>query len=389
MTDPRARDLGVRFFGTPGPLNAITDVSGVTVGHTTLIAGEGPLVVGSGPVRTGVTAILPRGAGDPRLAFGGAFSWNGSGEVTGLIWLDERGLVEGPILITNTHSVGVVRDAAIQWMRRHGWSFSWTTPIVGETYDGMMNDIDGGHVRPEHVEAALDGAVGGPVLEGNVGGGTGMMCFEYKGGIGTASRVLPPKAGGYTLGVLVQANFGRRRRFQLGGVGSEHWLAQDMPRYADAALRPSGAPWPAEDAYGGSDGGGEGDGPGPAREGSIIVVVATDAPLMPHQLKRLAKRPALGVARLGGGQSGGSGDIFVAFSTANPDVSETAVDGGPAQPLQVLVNDALDPLFEAAADATEEAIVNALVAARTMEGANRLRLTGLPHERLVEAMRRR
>jgi L-aminopeptidase/D-esterase-like protein len=380
MNNPatRARDLGLAFRGTPGPLNAITDVPGVLVGHTTLIRGEGALEVGRGPVRTGVTAILPRGQDDTRLAFGGAFCWNGIGEVTGLTWLEERGLVEGPILITNTHGVGVVRDVAIQWMRRRGWVFGWTTPIVGETYDGLINDIDGGHVRPEHVHAALDGARGGAVAEGCVGGGTGMMCFEYKGGIGAASRRLSQDQGGYTVGVLVQANFGRRRRLRIDGLEGAPWLVDDMPGYVSATLRPKDAPYPFLGAKDDDPAGRLG---GLGRDGSIIVVVATDAPLLPHQLRRLAKRPALGIARLGGGESPGSGDIFVTFSTANPGVVE-AIQDGPSQRLDVLVNGALAPLFEAAADATEEAIVNALVAATPMVGANGFRLAALPHDRV-------
>lgn len=370
MNKSRGRDLGLSFAGTPGALNAITDVSGVTVGHVTLISGSGSLETGVGPVRTGVTAVLPRGASDQRMAFGSSFAWNGSGEVTGLHWLDERGLVEGPILITNTHSVGTVRDSTVQWMRRHGWQFDWTAPIVGETYDGLLNDINGCHVRAEHADAALDSANAGPVEEGAVGGGTGMMCFEFKGGIGTASRVLNTSDGGYTIGVLVQANFGRRRSLRIGRLESINWLAQDMPYYPDPKLRPADA------AYGDSR---RDERRGLGRDGSIVVIVATDAPLMPHQLKRLARRPALGVARLGGGDSPTSGDIFIAFSTANANVAEL-VSGGVEQMLDVLVNGGLAPLFEAAADATEEAIVNALVAAETMEGADGIRVPAFPND---------
>jgi L-aminopeptidase/D-esterase-like protein len=344
--------LGVPFDGSPGPLNAITDVTGVEVGHVTLIAGDGKLVVGQGPIRTGVTAVLPRGKASTDPVFGGWFTLNGAGEMTGTTWLEERGFLEGPVLITNTHSVGIARDAAIEWMLRHGWQFAWTTPIVAETYDGGLNDINGFHVKKEHVFQALDSASGGPIAEGNVGGGTGMICHQFKGGIGTSSRRLPPGQGGYLIGVLVQCNYGSRAQLRIGGIPVGQEITDLLPqRTAD---------------------------------GSIIIVVATDAPLLPHQLKRVAKRASLGIGRMGGTASNGSGDIFVAFSTANPGAD------GKAKPVRVdmLGNDQLSPIFEATAQATEEAITNALVAARTLTGANGFTVNALPHERLREVLKK-
>ncbi|HTF37546.1 MAG TPA: P1 family peptidase, partial [Blastocatellia bacterium] len=298
QSKPRARDLGVPFDGTPGPLNGITDVKGIEVGHTTLISGEGKLQVGAGPVRTGVTAILPRGkqsSNDP--VFAGWFSLNGNGEMTGTTWVEESGFLEGPIMITNTHSVGVVRDAVIAWRVKRGppdaSGFWFSLPIVAETYDGYLNDINGFHVKPSHAFDALDGAKAGAVTEGSVGGGTGMVCYGFKGGIGTASRKLDQNAGGYTVGVLVQANFGRRNQLRIAGV-------------------PAGTEI-TEGTLSSNDGGPRDD------VGSIIIVVATDAPLLSNQLKRLARRAALGVARTGSSSGNGSGDIFVAFSTANPE----------------------------------------------------------------------
>lgn len=352
---PRARDLGIPLEGTPGPLNAITDVAGLTVGHRTLISGEGPLVVGKGPVRTGVTVVLPRGkqSGDP--VFAGWHSLNGNGEMTGTTWIEESGLMEGPVVITNTHSVGVARDAVIAWrVRNKMMSQPWSLPIVAETYDGWLNDINGFHVRPEHVFEALDGAAGGAVLEGNVGGGTGMICYEFKGGIGTASRKLGQRAGGYTVGVLVQANFGSRSQLRVAGV-------------------PVGAEIPQETIRSGDD-----------EAGSIIVVVATDAPLLPHQLKRLARRVSLGIARTGSTSGNGSGDIFIAFSTANAEASKT---DGTAQ-LTMLPNERISPLFGATVEATEEAILNALAAAETMTGVDGHRVMALPHERLKEVLKK-
>jgi D-aminopeptidase len=376
---PRSRDLGVPFDGTPGRYNAITDVAGVEVGHTTLIRGDGPLVEGKGPVRTGVTAILPRGRTGRQPVFAGWFTLNGNGEMTGTTWVDESGLLEGPVLITNTHSVGVARDAAIQWMLQHQPGFRWALPVVAETWDGVLNDINGFHVRPEHVFAALDHARGGPVGEGAVGGGTGMLCNGFKGGIGTASRVLPAEAGGYTVGVLVQCNYGTRPGLRIAGapVGKEfsapmvcvagaaapsrEWL-REMPRCGQQSSRAAS----------------------PSAElGSIIIVVATDAPVLPHQLKRLVKRTALGLGREGSIASNFSGDIFIAFSTANPGA---AADSGLVA-LQMIPNERLDPLFAATVQATEEAITNALVAAETMTGADSIRAYALPHDRLVAILR--
>jgi L-aminopeptidase/D-esterase-like protein len=352
---PRARDLGIPFPGTPGPLNAITDVAGVEVGFTTLVAGEGKLEVGKGPVRTGVTAVFPRGRADHRAAFGGYAVGNGNGEMTGTIWVDESGIVAGPVLITNTHSVGVVRDAVLAWQVTHGGTDQdWGLPIVAETWDGYLNDLNGFHVRPEHVVAALEGARPGPVAEGNVGGGTGMHTFEFKGGTGTASRrVRVKRASDYTVGVLVQSNFGRRWQLQIAGVPVGREWPEDAPFTAEAGR--------------------------PNELGSIIVLVATDAPLLPTQLKRLARRATHGVARVGGMAGNGSGDIFLAFSTANADA---ATANGGLQQAQFLPNDALDGLFEATALATEEAIVNALVAARTMTGIDGHRLVAIDHTRL-------
>jgi len=296
---PRARDLGIRFDGTPGTFNAITDVAGVKVGHTTLIRGEGALSVGEGPVRTGVTAIMPRGEHPDDPVFAGWFALNGNGEMTGTTWVEESGFLEGPIAITNTHSVGVVRDAVIAWQVERGTAFQpWSLPVVAETYDGYLNDINGFHVKPEHLFAALDSSATGVVAEGNVGGGTGMICMGFKGGIGTSSRQLRANAGGYTVGVLVQANFGIIAQLRIDGVP----VGMEIARRNGSEV-----PFPGDDH--------------PAGGGSIIIVVATDAPLLPHQLKRLARRASLGVARVGGISGNGSGDIFVAFSTANPGVA--------------------------------------------------------------------
>src|SRR5881296_49754 len=364
---PRARDLGVPFDGTPGPLNAITDVAGVTVGHSTIIRGQGKLVVGQGPVRTGVTAVFPRGPtnGDP--VFGGWFTLNGNGEMTGTTWLDESGFLAGPVMITNTHSVGVVRDAVIEWLVRKGFEFDWSLPIVAETWDGALNDINGFHVTKQHAFAALDSARGGPVAEGNVGGGTGMICNQFKGGIGTASRRLEPRDGGYTVGVLVQCNYGRRRPLRIAGVPVGHEITDLTPCREPCRGPRSGLPVAI-----------------PPDFGSIIIVVATDAPLLSHQLKRLAKRAALGVGRMGGVAGNSSGDIFIAFSTANPRASR---DSGLAQ-VAMISNDQITPLFEATVQATEEAIINAMLAAQTMTGADDVTVYALPHDRLREILRK-
>ena len=362
---PRARGLGVPFEGTPGPLNAITDVAGVTVGHATIISGDGPLIVGKGPVRTGVTAVLPRGRDTlQKPSFGAWFSLNGNGEMTGTTWVEESGFLEGPVLITNTHSVGVVRDAAIAWRLKAGppdpSGFWWALPVVAETWDGYLNDINGMHVKPEHVFRALDEAAGGRVAEGSVGGGTGMVCYGFKGGIGTASRLLGPKHGGYTVGVLLQANFGLRRQLIVAGVPVGKEIAEGDARD------------------------GAGAGAGDTEAGSVIVVLATDAPLLPHQLKRLARRVSLGLARTGALSGNGSGDIFVAFSTAN---SGAFTASGLAK-VEMVSNEDISPLFDATALATEEAVVNALVASDTMTGVSNRRVIGLPHDRLREVLRK-
>ena len=364
---PRARDLGVPFDGTPGPLNAITDVSGVTVGHATIISGQGKLVVGQGPVRTGVTAVFPRGAANGDPVFGGWFTLNGNGEMTGTTWLEESGFLAGPVMITNTHSVGIVRDAVIEWLVTKGFEFDWSLPVVAETWDGGLNDINGFHVTKQHTFAALDSARAGPVAEGNVGGGTGMVCNQFKGGIGTSSRRLPADRGGYTVGVLVQCNYGGRGRFSVAGVPVGQEIPDLLPCYDSTTARPAGERRCLA-----------------ADQGSIIIVIATDAPLLPHQLKRIAKRASLGVGRLGGTGANPSGDIFVAFSTANPGAAKP--DANVA--VTMLPNERISSLFEATIQATEEAIVNAMVAARTMTGADGLRVYALPHERLRAALRK-
>jgi D-aminopeptidase len=354
---PRARDLGVPFDGTPGPLNAITDVAGVTVGHTTLISGEGKLEVGKGPVRTGVTAVLPRGKEvDDTGVFAGWWSLNGNGEMTGTTWVEESGFLTGPVMITNTHSVGVVRDAVIQWTVAHrkvgpddDW---WSLPVVAETWDGWLNDINGFHVKPEDAFHAIETAHGGRVEEGAVGGGTGMICNGFKGGIGTASRKLILQDSGYTVGVLVQCNFGARENLRVAGI-------------------PVGREIPGEDPYGFVPG-------DMAERGSIIVVVATDAPLLPHQLKRLARRVSLGLGRDGSISGNGSGDIFIAFSTANSGAASADHVVG----LKMVPNDKLNPIFKATVEATEEAVINAMVAAISMTGIDNHRAVALPHDQL-------
>jgi L-aminopeptidase/D-esterase-like protein len=360
---PRARDLGVPFDGTPGPLNAITDVAGVTVGQTTLISGEGKLRVGKGPVRTGVTAVLPRGKDSMNNpVFAGWWSLNGNGEMTGTTWVEESGFLEGPVMISNTHSVGVVRDAVIQWRVMHGQpdptGYWWSLPVVAETWDGWLNDINGFHVKPEHAFHAIDSAASGPVQEGNVGGGTGMICNEFKGGIGTSSRKLAEKAGGYTVGVLVQCNYGVRPNLRIAGVPVGKEIPED-PAYATASFSESD-------------------------RGSIIVVVATDAPLVSHQLKRLARRISLGLGRNGSISGNGSGDIFIAFSTANPG----AVAGEHVVDLKMLPNDKIEPLFAATVQATEEAVINAMVAAETMTGINDHKVIALPHDKLRAVLKK-
>ena len=378
QTKPRARDLGVPFDGTPGPLNAITDVPGVEVGHATIISGGGPLVVGKGPVRTGVTAILPRGrtSGDPVMA--GWFTLNGNGEMTGTTWIEESGFLGGPVMITNTHSVGVVHDAVIEWLVRHRFDFDWSLPVVAETWDGSLNDINGFHVTKHHTFTALDSARSGPVMEGNVGGGTGMVCHQFKGGIGTASRRFSIEDKSYTLGVLVQCNYGARRLLRIAGVpvGAE---IPDQTPCLDTTGPVTERERPARCATGPGPSGLE-----PEEAGSIIVVVATDAPLLPHQLTRVATRVSLGIGKMGGLGGNSSGDIFVAFSTANPNAASPT--GHPN--VTFIPNEGINAVFEATVQATEESIVNALVAAETMKGANDLRVTALPHDRLRDVLRR-
>jgi D-aminopeptidase len=373
---PRVRDLGLPIGGTPGPLDAITDVAGVEVGHTTLISGSGKLVVGQGPVRTGVTVVHPRGKSNPDPVFGAWFTLNGNGEMTGTTWLQESGILEGPIAITNTHSVGVVRDAILQWQVGKPGMQPWGLPVVAETYDGGLNDINGFHVKPAHVISALDGARGGPVQEGNVGGGTGMVCHGFKGGIGTASRRLAPEQGGYTVGVLVQCNYGARRDLRIAGVPVGEEIQDLQPCIANTEASASGGQRRACDpsARARNDEG----------AGSIIVVVATDAPILPHQLKRIATRVSLGIGRMGGWGANPSGDIFVAFSTANPRTGG-ATD---TTSVRMLANARISPLFTATSQATEAAIVNAMLAAETMTGANDLRIYALPADRLSGIMKK-
>jgi D-aminopeptidase len=362
----RARDMGVPFEGMPGKFNAITDVPGVEVGNTTLISGDGKLEVGKGPVRTGVTAILPRGhdsLNDP--VYGGFFSLNGNGEMTGTAWVEESGFLEGPIVITNTHSVGVARDAVIAWRIKHGAAdktgYWWSLPVVAETWDGWLNDINGFHVKPEDVWHALDTARGGVLEEGSVGGGTGMICYEFKGGNGTASRkidIRPAAAGkdaspqSFIVGVFLQANFGRRPQLTIAGV-------------------PVGKKMPGE-VY-------------KEESGSCIAVVATDAPLLPNQLKRLARRVSLGLARTGTTSGNGSGDLFIAFSTANPNVANP---DQVTHSVQTIPNDLMDPLFGGVVQATEEAVVNALIDNRSMTGRDNHRVDALPHDRLRELLKK-
>ena len=376
---PRERDLHLPIGGTPGPLDAITDVAGVEVGHATLISGKGKLVVGKGPVRTGVTVVHPRGRANHHPVFAAWFTLNGNGEMTGTTWIQESGLLEGPVAITNTHSVGVVRDAIIQWeVSQKNALQPWWLPVVAETYDGGLNDINGFHVKPEHVRAALDGATGGLPKEGAVGGGTGMVCHGFKGGIGTASRKLAAAEGGYTVGVLVQCNYGARQNLRIAGVpvGEEiqdltACIANDDPLPADGPRNRCGTPPGARQEA--------------AEQGSIIVVVATEAPLLPHQLKRIATRVSLGIGRQGGFGGNSSGDIFIAFSTANP---RAWFNDAPTTTVTMLPNDRMTPLFQATAQATEAAITNALLAAETMTGANDLRVYALPVDRMMSIMKK-
>jgi D-aminopeptidase len=380
QSKPRENDLKLPIGGTPGPLDAITDVAGVEVGHTTLISGSGTLIVGQGPVRTGVTIVHPRGKANPDPVFASWFTLNGNGEMTGTTWIQESGYLEGPIGITNTHSVGVVRDAIIKWeVSQKNVLQPWWLPVVAETYDGGLNDINGFHVKESHVLAALDGATGGLPKEGVVGGGTGMTCLGFKGGIGTASRKLTAQQGGYTVGVLVQCNFGSRRDLRIAGVPVGEEIPDLLPCIANNDPLPPNAPRARCNTP--SGGGAPKELP---EQGSIIVVVATDAPLLPHQLKRLATRVSLGIGRQGGFGGNSSGDIFVAFSTANP----TSWSSESVTTLQMLTNDRISPLFQATAQATEAAITNALLAAETTTGANDLRIYAMPVDRMLSAMRK-
>ena len=362
----RARDLGIPFDGLPGQFNAITDVPGVEVGSATLIRGEGPLKVGEGPVRTGVTVILPRGSHSTDPVYAGWFSLNGNGEMTGTTWVEESGFLEGPVAITNTHSVGVVRDSMIAWGLQHGaLAQPWALPVVAETWDGYLNDLNGFHVKKDDVYAALDSAKTGPVAEGNTGGGTGMVCYGFKGGTGTASRVLSIEQGSYTVGVLVQCNCGRRPQLMIAGVPVGKEIPGNEP-YAQLAP----APLPGDEMKG--------------DVGSIIIVIATDAPLLPHQLKRIARRAALGLARTGSISGNGSGDIFIAFSTAN---QHADAEPGP-NTVKTVSNERISPLFEATVEATEEAIVNAMVGAKTMTGIEGHTVVALPHEKLQQVLKK-
>jgi len=353
---PRARELGIPFDGRPGNWNAITDVLGVEVGHATVVSGDGKLQVGKGPIRTGVTAILPRGRDSTEPAFAGMFSLNGAGEMTGAHWIEESGYMEGPLMITNTHSVGVVRDAIIAYQVKEGTvgpsGMRWSLPVVAETYDGWLNDTNGFHVKPDHVFSAWSGARSGRVAEGNVGGGTGMICYEFKGGIGTSSRQFSERGRTYTVGVLVQANHGLRSQLLIAGVPVGREIRDHLVHKQET--------------------------------GSIIIVVATDAPLLPHQLKRLARRASIGLARTGSVSSNGSGDIFIAFSTSKVDRPAR----GENPKVEMLSNDDMSPLFDATVLATEEAIVNALIAAETMSGIDGHTVVALPHDRLKQVLKK-
>lgn len=361
----RARDIGISFFGEPGKLNAITDVKGVEVGHATIISGKGKNVVGKGPVRTGVTAIFPRGKKFSPV-YANWYSLNGNGEMTGTTWVTESGFLETPIMITNTNSVGVVRDAVLKWFVDHNWygneEWWYTYPVVAETYDGFLNDIYGFHVKEEHVLEAIRDAKPGPVTEGNVGGGTGMLTLGFKGGIGTSSRVIKINGEKFVVGVLVQSNFGSKKNLTISGVPVGLELADTLSRIYNASPNNRRK---------------EGD-------GSIIVIVATDAPLLPHQLKRIAHRVPIGIGNVGGRGSNGSGDIFLAFSTANTN----AFNRDRTTSVRTLSNDLITPLFEATVQAVEESIVNAMIAAETMDGIHGNTAYAIPHDRLIEILKK-
>jgi D-aminopeptidase len=391
-TEPRARDLGVPFDGTPGRFNAITDVAGVEVGFKTLISGEGRLVIGKGPVRTGVTAIFPRGKAGTKSVFAGYFAGNGNGDMTGTHWIEESGLLETPILITNTGSVGVVRDATVAWLVRHEHYGKFWYPVAAETADWPLNDIRGQHVSRQDAWDALDSAAGGPLAEGNVGGGTGMVCNGFKGGTGTSSRILEAKDGGYIVGVLAQCNYGRREQLRVAGIP----VAREMtvqPRCVETAIDPPARDWDGSIApVCGTKIAATSDDIQQSDHGSIIVIVATDAPLTPDQLKRLARRVSVGLGRIGAIETDGSGDIFLAFSTANPGADE----GNSAEPPFTLPNASverlqswkLSPVFTAVVQATEESVINALIAAKTMTGADYWVVPALPHDQLQDVLRK-
>ncbi len=361
---PRARDLGIEFKGVPGKLNAITDVKGVEVGHSTIISGSGKNIIGQGPVRTGVTAIFPRGK-KFNPVFANWYSLNGNGEMTGTTWITESGFLETPIMITNTNSVGVVRDAVLKWFVDTNWygnnDWWYTYPVVGETYDGFLNDIYGFHVKEQHVYEAIANASSGPVIEGNVGGGTGMLTLGFKGGIGTASRKVKINSKTYTIGTLVQSNFGSKKNLTISGVQ----IGQELKDTLNVEFN---AP-PSNKRQ-------EGD-------GSIIVIVATDAPLLPHQLKRISHRIPIGIGLVGGRGSNGSGDIFLSFSTANP----KAFNRKNERTVKIFPNDKITPLFEATVQTVEESIINAMIAAETMEGINNNKVYALPHGKLMEILK--
>ena len=351
MTKPRARDLGIPFEGTPGTCNAITDVPGVTVGYATVIEGES--------ARTGVTIIHPRGGKNHEPVFAGTFAFNGNGEMTGSAWIEEGGMLEGPIGIPNTHSVGIVRDTITDWQAKNDALYQrWSCPVVTETADGWLNDINGFHVKPEHVWHALESATDGLIAEGNVGGGTGMLCYEFKGGTGTSSRKLPETLGGWTVGALVQSNFGRRYQLTIAGVPVGQYLKENAPFS-------------------------NGENPFKQDDGSLIIILATDAPLLPHQLKRLAKRASLGMARTGSLGGNGSGDIFLAFSTASTGITT----GERVAHVQYLPNDYIDTLLFASAYASEEAIINSMIAGESMMGYKGMKVDALPHNKLQEILK--
>ncbi|MEO8453351.1 MAG: P1 family peptidase [Gemmatimonadota bacterium] len=386
QSKPRARDLGVPLDGTPGPFNSITDVAGVEVGYVTLNSGSGKRIIGQGPIRTGVTAILPRGKQTLEPVFAAFYAGNGNGDMTGTHWIEETGVLETPIMITNTLSVGTVRDAVVAWMVQRNAPGPFWYPVVAETADGALNDMKGLHVKAEHAIQALDAAHGGRVDEGNVGGGTGMNCHGFKGGTGTSSRKLGDNEGGYLVGVLVQCNYGTRSQLRVAGIpvgreiqGYERCVAQQL----DPPLKMGNgqvAPVCSDQGPRGSGGAG----PEEAEQGSIIVVLATDAPLTPDQLKRLARRVGLGMGRMGSTHGNGSGDIFIAFSTANrgADWGNSGPAKFPVPTISRVASGAMDPLFSATIEATEEAILNALVGAETMTGADYIRSYALPHDQL-------